>query len=95
MSTCPMQQMYGAAIDFGIFLAPNPELIYLRDSLLLVKQRSLQVNMSEDQESSDLRVTTDNKDFDIEIQPLYDKGDQDTLAGTGKKQVLKILMPKG
>lgn len=50
--------------------------------------------MPEDQKSSDLRVTTDKKDFDIEIQPLYDK-DQDELPGTGKKQVLKILMPKG
>lgn len=50
--------------------------------------------MSEHQELSDLRVTTDNKDFDAEIQPLYNK-DQDELARTGKKQVLKVLMPKG
>ena len=58
-----------------------------------MKQSSLRVNMSEDQELSDLRVTTDNKDLDAEIQPLYDK-DQDELARTGKKQVLKVLMPK-
>ena len=59
-----------------------------------MKESSLQVNVSEDQESSVFRVTTDNKDFDVEIQPLYDK-DQDELARTGKKQALKVLMPTG